>query len=276
VIIRRRGSRPPRRRRRRLGQTAAVPHLDASADAVLAGAALLAGAANAIAGGGSLISFPALLWAGYPPVTANVTNTVALLPGYAGGTLAYRRELAGQGRRMRMLSAVSVAGALLGSLLLLVGPAALFSRLVPWLILLSCALLAAQPVIARWLRRRRSAGRGERSWALLAAQLVGAAYGAYFGAGVGVLMLALLGIFVEDGLQRLNALKGLLSLVINLVAAVCFVAVGRVAGEAVAIMAAASMAGAQLGVVAARRLGDRLLRVLVVAFGVAVALRLLL
>jgi uncharacterized protein len=255
-----------------------VPHLDAAVVAVLTCAALLAGAVNAVAGGGSLISFPALLWTGYPPVVANVTNTVALLPGYGGGTLAYRPELSGQGRRVRPLCTVSVAGAVLGSLLLLGGPASVFSRLVPWLILFSCAVLAAQPAIARWLRRRHAGegARGDRSPVLLAAQFVGAVYGAYFGAGVGVLMLALLGIFVDDGLQRLNALKGLLALVINLVAALCFVLAGRVAWVAVAIMAVGSLAGGQLGVVAARRLDDRVLRALVVAFGVTVALRLLL
>jgi uncharacterized membrane protein YfcA len=254
-----------------------MPHLDAASAALLAGAALAAGAVNAAAGGGSLISFPALLWAGYAPVVANVTNTVALLPGYAGGTVGYRPELAGQAARAWRLVAVSTVGAVLGSLLLLAGPEALFSRLVPWLILFSCAVLAAQPVIARWLRARGGGGAGgHASPLLLGAQLLGGVYGAYFGAGLGVLMLALLGIFVEDGLQRLNALKGLLSLVINLVAAVCFVVAGRVAWEAVAIMAVASLLGGRLGVTLARRLDDRLLRALVVGFGVAVAIRLLL
>jgi uncharacterized protein len=254
-----------------------VPHLDATTVAALIGAALVAGAVNAAAGGGSLISFPALLWAGYPPVVANVSNTVGLLPGFGGGTLAYRGELAGQGRRARVLAAVSAGGAVLGSVLLLGGPASIFSGLVPWLILFACALLATQPAIAGWLRRRHpDAGRpGERSPVLLAAQLVGAVYGAYFGAGLGVLMLALLGIFVDDRLQRLNALKGLLALVINVVAAACFLVAGRVAWVAVAIMAVGSMVGGRVGVAAARRLDDRLLRALVIAFGVAVAVRLL-
>jgi uncharacterized membrane protein YfcA len=253
-----------------------MPHLDAATAAVLAGAALVAGAVNAVAGGGSLISFPALLWAGYPPVVANVTNAVALLPGYAGGTLAYRPELAGQGARARRLVAVSTAGAALGSVLLLAGPEDVFSRLVPWLILFSCAVLAAQPAIGRWLRTRTAAARGDASPLLLAIQLIGGMYGAYFGAGLGVLMLAVLGIFVEDGLQRINALKGLMSLVINLVAAVCFVVAGRVAWDAVAIMAAASLVGGRLGVTLARRLHEGLLRALVIGFGVAVAIRLLL
>jgi hypothetical protein len=252
-----------------------MPHLDPATAAILAGGALVAGVTNAVAGGGSLISFPALLWAGYPPVVANVTNAVALLPGYAGGTLGYRPELAGQAARARRLVAVSTAGAVLGSVLLLAGPEDVFSRLVPWLILFSCAVLAAQPAIGRWLRTRTGAARGDASPPLLAVQLAGGVYGAYFGAGLGVLMLAVLGIFVEDGLQRLNALKGLLSLVINLVAAVCFVVAGRVAWDAVAIMAVASLVGGRLGVTLARRLPDRLLRALVIGFGVAVAIRLL-
>lgn len=253
-------------------------HLDAGTAVVLAAAALVAGAVNAVAGGGSLISFPALLWAGYSPVVANITNAVALLPGYAGGTFGYRPELRGQGARARGLVAVSVAGAVVGSVLLLAGPASVFSRVVPWLILFSCAVLAAQPAVARRLRARNpggSAGGGLHP-ALLAAQLAGAVYGAYFGAGLGVLMLALLGIFVDDGLQRLNALKGLLSLVINAVAVLCFVVTGRVAWEAVAIMAVASLVGGRGGVTLARRLDERVLRLMVIAFGVAVAGKLLL
>jgi uncharacterized membrane protein YfcA len=252
-------------------------HLGAGTAAGLAAAALVAGAANAVAGGGSLISFPTLLWAGYSPVVANITNAVALLPGYAGGTLGYRAELRGQGVRIRALTAVSVAGAVLGSVLLLAGPASVFSRIVPWLILFSCAVLAAQPAVARWLRSRNAGAHGGRRVppALLACQLIGAVYGAYFGAGLGVLMLALLGIFVDDGLQRLNALKGLLSLVINAVAVLCFVVTGRVAWEAVAIMAVASLVGGRAGVSLARRLDEGVLRLLVIAFGVAVAIKLL-
>ncbi|TMD96096.1 MAG: sulfite exporter TauE/SafE family protein [Chloroflexi bacterium] len=254
-------------------------HLDTGTAVALAAAALVSGGVNAVAGGGSLISFPALLWAGYDPVVANITNAVALLPGYLGGTLGYRRELRGQWARARGLGAVSVAGAVLGSVLLLAGPAAVFSRIVPWLILFSCAVLAAQPAVARWLRSRNAGGGGGGGGLaspLLASQLLAAVYGSYFGAGLGVLTLALLGIFVDDGLQRLNALKGLLSLVINAVAVLCFVVTGRVAWAAVAIMAVASLVGGRAGVTLARRLDERVLRVLVIAFGVAVAVRLLL
>lgn len=250
---------------------------------MLAAAALVAGAVNAVAGGGSLISFPALLAAGYPAVVANVTNTVALSPGYLGGTFGYRRELAGQRRRALTLGLVSVTGALLGAWLLLVSSPKLFERIVPFLILLACGLLAAQAPLSRLLGRR-PAGRDAPGAArtarrhgavLLAAQFLAAAYGAYFGAGLGIMMLAILGIFVADSLQRLNALKGLLSLVINLVGALYFALFADVVWVAVAVMAAASLLGGQAGVLLARRLNDQALRWLVIAFGVVVGVRLL-
>ena len=123
--------------------------------ALLAGAGLLAGAVNAVAGGGSLLSFPALLAVGYPALTANVTNSVALTPGYFGGTLGYRRELEGQRRRILALGATSAVGAVLGAFLLVVSSAEFFERVVPFLIFLACALLAAQTRLARLVRRRR-------------------------------------------------------------------------------------------------------------------------
>jgi hypothetical protein len=252
-----------------------VASLDAPQVALLAAAALVAGAANAVAGGGSLVSFPALLAVGYPAVRANVTNTVALCPGYLGGSLGYRRELAGQGARVRALGATSVAGALLGATLLLLSPASLFEALVPYLIFLACGLLAAQPGLAR-VARARTGGRARRPLGLHASQFLAGAYGAYFGAGLGIMTLAILAIFVADRLQRLNALKGLLSLLINLVAAVYFALLAEVAWPAVLVMMAASLVGGQFGVVLARRLDDRLLRPLVVAFGVVVGARLLL
>jgi uncharacterized membrane protein YfcA len=256
--------------------------LDASRIALLAGASLVAGAVNAVAGGGSLISFPALLAAGYPALTANVTNTVALCPGYVGGTLGYRTELGGQRRRAVTLGLLSVVGALLGSWLLIVSSPELFEAVVPWLIFLACGLLAAQPALAAALRRRKEAGDGASEghlarWGpLVGAQFVAAVYGAYFGAGVGIMMLAVLGIFVADSLQRLNALKGLLSLIINVIAAVFFAFLADVAWVAVGVMAVTALIGGQLGVLAARRLNDKVLRWLVVAFGVIVGLRLLL
>jgi uncharacterized membrane protein YfcA len=238
-----------------------------------------------VAGGGSLVSFPALLAVGYPPLTANVTNSVALTPGYLGGTVGYRRELAGQRARILALGATSASGAVVGTFLLLVSPQTLFERIVPFLIFLACGLLAAQTRLARLVRERRAGDRGqspaERGGAdrhtvpLFAAQFLAAVYGAYFGAGVGIMILAILGIFLTDSLQRLNALKGLLSLLVSVVAAVGFMLFAEVGWVAVAVMAAASPVGGQLGVVLARRLNDQVLRWLVIAFGLAVGIRLL-
>jgi len=240
--------------------------------ALLGGAGLLAGAVNAVAGGGSLISFPALLAVGYPSVQANVTNNVALLPGYVGGTLAYRRELAGQGARARRLGATCAVGGLIGAVLLDVSPPGVFEAIVPFLILLSCALLVVQPAAARAVERRGHRG---RPGAVHAGAFLSAVYGGYFGAGLGIMLLAALGAFLPDDMQRLNALKGLLSLVISAVAVVYFALFGPVAWAAAAVMAVTSLAGGQGGVRLARRLSATALRRVVVVFGTAVALVLL-
>jgi uncharacterized membrane protein YfcA len=238
---------------------------------LLGGAGFLAGAVNAVAGGGSLISFPALLAAGYPSVTANVTNAVAVVPGYLGGSIGYRRELEGQGGRIRSLGAVSAVGAVTGAALLLVTPGALFEELAPFLILFSCLLLALQP----WLARK-GVGAGRHRLGPLPLQFGAAVYGGYFGAGVGIMMLAILGLFLDDPLHRLNALKGLLSLIVGLVSAAFFAFFGPVAWGAAAGMAVASLAGGHVGVGLARRLDAARLRAGVVAFGVFVAVVLLL
>ncbi|MFL5821714.1 MAG: sulfite exporter TauE/SafE family protein [Solirubrobacteraceae bacterium] len=243
--------------------------------ALLAVAGLAAGAVNAVAGGGSLISFPALLAAGYPSVPANMTNAVAVLPGYVGGSLAYRSELEGQRRRAVVLGVTSVAGAIAGAWLLTATPQRLFERIVPFLILLSCALLAAQPAISRRLPPGRGR-RAHRSIPLHAGQLVTSIYGGYFGGGLGILLLAVLGLGLRDDLHRLNALKGLLSLVIGATSAVYFALFGPVAWGAAAIMVITSLLGGQVGVAAVRRLSPALLRWLVVVLGVAVAILLFL
>ncbi|MDX6658675.1 MAG: uncharacterized protein QOH62_3468 [Solirubrobacteraceae bacterium] len=251
------------------------PVLDAPDLVLLAGAAFLAGAVNAIAGGGSLITFPALLAVGYPSITANVTNAIAVLPGYLGGSHAYRRELEGQGGDVRILGTVSAVGALCGALLLVVSSQTLFDRLVPWLILFSCGLLALQPALARRARRRH--GDSKRlPTQLLALQFVAAVYGGYFGAGFGIVVLALLGIYLEGGMHEINALKGVLSLIVGLAAAVFFTFFGPVAWTAAAAMAVTSLIGGHVGVRLVRRLPPEVLRGLVVVFGVAVAIRLML
>ncbi len=246
--------------------------MDAGTAALLAGAGFGAGVVNAVAGGGSLITFPALLAAGYPSITANVTNSIAVLPGYAGGSLAYRRELAGQGARIRSLAGTSVLGAATGAALLLVGPASVFEAIVPWLILAACGLLAVQPRIAAVARRARHA----RSPLVLHAALFAATvYGGYFGAGLGILLLAILGVFVEDALQRLNALKGLLSLLVAVIAGIGFAIFGPIAWDAAAIIGLTSLLGGALGVSAARRLPAHVLRGVVIAYGAGVAIVLL-
>jgi uncharacterized membrane protein YfcA len=245
--------------------------VDAGTAGLLAAAGLGAGAVNAVAGGGSLISFPALLAAGYPSITANVTNAVAVLPGYLGGSLAYRRELGGQAGRIRALALTSGAGATAGAALLLVSSASVFEAVVPWLILAACAMLALQPRVAAAART----GRARSAPALHAAVFAATVYGGYFGAGVGIMLLAILGVFVDDDLQRLNALKGVLSLLVGIVSAVGFALFGPVAWDAAAIVGVTCLAGGALGVSHARRLSARLLRGLVIAYGVTVAVVLL-
>ncbi len=239
---------------------------------VVAGAA--AGAVNAVAGGGTLLSYPALLAAGLPPVLANTTSSVGLVAGYAGGSVAYRKELAGQGPRARQLLLAGAAGAVLGAVLLLVTPGSGFETVVPFLVLGACVLLAIQPRVAGWLSERGVAGE-HPGWQATLAIGVGAVYGAYFGAGLGVVMLAVLGLLVTDGLQRLNALKGLLSLVINLVAALVFVVTGHVDWLAALLLAVGAVGGATAGVSVARRLPASAVRTAVVVVGVGVGVTLL-
>ena len=238
-------------------------------------AGFLAGTVNAIAGGGSLISFPALMAAGLSPVAANVTNAVALLPGYLGGSVGYRRELQGQRSRAQLLAMTTALGGLLGAILIVLGPEDVFEAIVPFLILFSCALLAAQPAISRRLKPPTRGSAGERSPRLHGPAFLAAVYGGYFGAGLGIMVLSILSLTIADAMQRLNALKGVLSLVINTVAALFFVLFGPVDWGAAVIMALTTYGGGLAGARIARGLSGPLLRGLVIGFGVVVALYLL-
>jgi len=252
---------------------------------VVAGAGLLAGAVNAVAGGGTLITFPALLAVGDTALVANITSSVGLITGYLGGSVAYREELAGQGPRVRALGAVSVLGGLVGAVVLLVTPTSAFRSVVPYLILASCALLLAQPSLARVGARRRDGAPAPGGpvdevphgvgWPLRLLVFLGAVYGSYFGAGLGVILLGVLGVLLADSLQRLNALKGLLSLVINVVGVAVFVLSARVAWADAGILAVTAYAGGMIGVRIARRLKPAVLRYGVVSLGVVVAVKLL-
>jgi uncharacterized membrane protein YfcA len=243
----------------------------------LAAAAFVAGGINAVAGGGSLVSFPALLAAGYPAKTANVTNTVALWPGYLGGSLGYRELLVPQRQTVVALGLSSILGALAGSAILLSTPESAFEAVVPFLILFGALLLGLQTqvglIVARYHPRaaRPPADAGRPPVEVHIAVFLLAIYGAYFGAGLGILTLAVLGIVLPDDLQRSNALKGVLSLVINAVAVVYFALFGPVEWLPALVMAAAALAGGYLGVHVARRLSAQALRWSVVLFSVVVA-----
>ena len=237
-------------------------------------AGFVGGGVNALAGGGTLLTYPALLAAGLPPMLANTTSSVGLLTGYAGGSLAYRRELEGQRHRAVRLIGAGVAGGIVGAVLLLVLDPDAFRSVVPYLVLLACLLLAVQPRVASWLRDR---GRADEHplWVTQVLIGTGAVYGTFFGAGLGVVMLAVLGLLVADDLQRLNALKGVLSLVINAVGAVIFVVTGHVDWLAALLLAVGAFGGATLGVALARRLPPQGIRAGVVVTGVTVAVVLL-
>lgn len=242
---------------------------------LVAGAGLVAGAINAVAGGGTLVSFPALLAAGLNPLTANITSSVGLISGYAGGSVAYRRELAGQRDRFKALAPASIVGGVAGAVVLLVTPRSTFKAIVPFLILGSCALLAAQPRLAAAVSTRRGNAEHEEpseiTWPLRGGVGAGAVYGSYFGAGLGVLLLGVLGVLLDDGLQRLNALKGLLSLLINVVGVLVFLISGRVAWEYAGILEVTAYLGGTFGVGVARRLRPAVLRAAVIALGAVVA-----
>lgn len=239
--------------------------------ALIAAAGFLAGAVNAVAGGGSLISFPALVASGLPSLDANVTNTTAVWPGYLGGTIAYRHKLQNQGDRLRPLAVTAGLGAVAGSVVLLAAPDAVFDAIVPFLVLAGSLLLALQPRIASLVRARADVEAEGQTLLLHVATFVAAAYGAYFGGGLGVILLAVLGIFIADHLQRLNAAKAVLSLLINTIALIAFALFGPVDWIAVAIVAPASLIGGYAGGHLARRLSADALRTTVVGFGVVVA-----
>jgi uncharacterized protein len=247
--------------------------IDAIVAIALAG--FLAGALNAAAGGGTLISFPVLVWLGVPPITANISSSVGLLSGYLGGSVAYRKELSVQKRRVGTFTTVSVVGGVLGAVLLLATSAAVFEGLVPFLVLGSAALLGFQPMVSKGLARRREKSSRVTPEGLpsqgvpLVAQvgvMAAAIYGSYFGAGLGVMLLAVLALTLRDDLQKLNGLKSLLSLLINAIGVVVFVSTVSVDWGIVAVLAPAALLGGTVGGNFARKLPATVLRAVVVAF----------
>jgi len=242
---------------------------------LLVAAGLAAGGVNAVAGGGSLVSFPALLAIGLPPLAANVTNSVAVWPGYVGTSWGYRDLLRPQRSRLTVLTPAALLGAVLGCLLLLVTSEEAFTRVVPYLVILGALLLAVQGRVTERVRQWPGAGGDVRSPLLHVGLVVAAAYGAYFGGGLGVVLLVVLGLFVADDLQRLNALKSLLSLVINAVALVVFALFGPVDWVSVAVLSPSTLVGGYVGAHVAQRLSPGLLRAVVVVLGIGVGVALL-
>lgn len=241
-------------------------------------AGMAAGTINTIVGSGSLITFPTLIALGYPPLLANVSNNIGLVPGSLSGAYGYRRELSGQAGRLRKLVPASAIGALAGSTLLLTMPSDAFDKVVIVLIVVALVLVVTGPAISRRVTARREAG-GHSHVAVTPALigLVGAAgiYGGYFGAAQGIILTAVLGIFLDDHLQRLNAAKNVLALTVNAVAAVVFIATTSVDWKVVGCIAVGSTIGGQVGAKYGRKLDPRALRALIVVVGLTALVRLL-
>lgn len=243
--------------------------------------AIAAGAMNALAGGGTILTFPALLAAGVSPVAANATNTVALVPGSLSAAWGYRRELGSySGRVLVALIASSLAGGLVGAWLVPVVGDALFRALVPWLILGATALFIVQEPLRRW-RERHSAELEARQlhhlnlWGLSAAQFVVAVYGGFFGAGMGILMLAELGLVGMTSIHQMNALKNFGAVCINGIAAVYFALSPHVRWPLAALMAVGAILGGYAGAWLAQRIGERMVRAAVILIGVAMGVMML-
>ncbi len=269
---------------------------------ILAGASALAGAINSVAGGGTLVTFPALLWTGHSALIANATSTVALWPGSLSSLWGYRAEIGSSRTAIARLTPPSFIGGIIGALLLLKTPPGVFAALVPYLILLATLLFVAQEPLSRFLRVRaeRSAlragasdanaaraaneeaaandetGRSNAAWtAIIAFQLLVGLYGGYFGAGIGILMLASLGLMGFRNIHRMNALKNINAGAINFVASALFIVKGLVDWRIAAIMAVGAIAGGYGGAGAARRIGQKNVRRLIIFIGLALALSLL-
>ncbi|WP_433600705.1 sulfite exporter TauE/SafE family protein [Nocardia sp. CA-135953] len=243
------------------------------------GAGIAAGGINTIVGSGTLITFPALLAFGIPPVTANVSNTIGLVPGGVSGAYGYRRELEGQRARLVRLGSASLLGGTTGAILLLILPAAAFKAIVPVLIIAALILVVVQPRLARWVKERRAADSGPApehgGLILYVAIFLCGIYGGYFGAAQGVLLIGLLGVFVHEDIQRLNGVKNVLGLLVNAVSAVVFTLIADVDWRVAALIAVGSIIGGVLGAKMGRRMPPTALRAVIVVVGSIAVVRLL-
>ena len=235
----------------------------------------LAGTVNTVVGSGSLLTFPTLIALGYPPLIANVSNNIGLAPGSLSGAVGYRRELAGQRGMAVRLGVAAAAGGAAGAALLLLLPASAFERVVPVLILIACGLVIAQPRLSAFARARDAGPHEPRRMDRLLPLAVGSTgvYGGYFGAAQGVILMALLGVLVDDDLQRINALKNVLTAIVNGTAAIIFALTTAVAWHVVLLLAIGSVIGGQAGARIGRRIPPTLLRVVIVTVGLLVVFR---
>ncbi len=244
-------------------------------DWLLALPAFAAGAVNSIAGGGTLLTFPALLAAGVSPVTANATSTIALVPGSASSMWGYRHDLGADARRLAALAIPSVLGGAIGAVLTMVAGDRIFAILVPWLILVATILFLAQGFVAKRIQSGSTGQPGDEERKLplktvMIFQFVTAIYGGFFGAGMGILILAALGALGMTNLHAMNGIKNFAAVCINGVAAVTFVIAGRVEWTLAGIMAAGAIVGGYVGARLARRLGQKLVRRAIVGVGFAI------
>ncbi|HEY3727245.1 MAG TPA: sulfite exporter TauE/SafE family protein [Solirubrobacteraceae bacterium] len=237
-------------------------------------AGIVAGTINTVVGSGTLVTFPVLLGFGYAPVTANVSNTVGLVPGSVTGAVGYRRELAGQGRRTLPLAVASVAGGITGAVLLLSLPASAFKAIVPVFIAIALILIVAQPQLAKLLARLRPPSRHRAGAAATVGVYASGVYGGYFGAAQGILLLAILTLALDDHLQRINALKVVLAGLVNLVSGIVFVFAAHVAWGAAGLIAGGSLIGGLVGAHAGRRLPPVALKAVIVVVGIVAIVRL--
>ena len=238
-------------------------------------AAIAAGAINALVGSGTLITFPTLIALGYPPLLANISSNIGLVPGSISGAVAYRHELRGQGRRFLSLSLYAALGGLSGALLLLTLPRSAFDTIVPVLIATAMLLVLLQPRLTRWLAHRRRS-ENESHPTLRGLIYTTGIYGGYFGAAQGIILIAILGVALPDSLQRVNALKNALSAVINGVAAIFFIVFANFDWQIVALIATGATVGGALGGRYGRRLPAQALRGLIMVVGSIAILRLIL
>ena len=250
---------------------------------IILAAGVGAGTINTVVGSGSLITFPTLIALGYPPLLANVSNNIGLVPGSMSGAYGYRRELVGQQPRLRRLVPASLLGGLTGSTLLLLLPSKVFQKVVIVLIALALVLVIVQPWLSRTLQARRQqrhglsghVGRHDVTAALMGLVFAAGIYGGYCGAAQGIILIAVLGIFIDDELQRLNATKNVLALTVNATASVVFILTTHVDWKVVATIAIGSTIGGQIGAKVGRRLNPKVLRAVIVVVGLTALVRLL-